>query len=340
MIFFWELHVLYILKWIVILKWQELEDLCSMEDKHETLRKWWLFVLGILISLQIVIILAGNGVVLFTLNKYKFHLSLATKYFISSMAVADILLGVVHLPLVMVSHIGGNKVAEIQSVCIIRQASAIGIYSAILCNHFAVAVDRYIAILHPLRYHALMKIRNIVFVLIIIWTSSCFLTTLPVITDLTKGSHSRTDKILFCGSLREIWPLVDKHGILLFLVIIISIPVTLHIRIYLVARKQRRLLVTVCRSSMSPRRKASQKTAKVMALLQFLFIVFWVPFLATIPLHFTGISTDLKDIVVRTSVFVATCNSAFNPFVYFLLKKEFKFLLKNHLKNCCGRNSS
>lgn len=185
MIFFWELHVLYILKWIVILKWQELEDLCSMEDKHETLRKWWLFVLGILISLQIGIILAGNGVVLFTLNKYKFHLSLATKYFISSMAVADILLGVVHLPLVMASHIGGNKVAEIQSVCIIRQASAIGIYSAILCNHFAVAVDRYIAILHPLRYHALMKIRNIVFVLIIIWTSSCFLTTLPVITDLT-----------------------------------------------------------------------------------------------------------------------------------------------------------
>lgn len=198
MIFFWELHVLYILKWIVILKWQELEDLCSMEDKHETLRKWWLFVLGILISLQIVIILAGNGVVLFTLNKYKFHLSLATKYFISSMAVADILLGVVHLPLVMASHIGGNKVAEIQSVCIIRQASAIGIYSAILCNHFAVAVDRYIAILHPLRYHALMKIRNIVFVLIIIWTSSCFLMTLPVITDLTKGSHSRMDKILFC----------------------------------------------------------------------------------------------------------------------------------------------
>lgn len=90
-----------------------------MEDRHETLRKWWLFVLGILISLQIVIILAGNGVVLFTLNKYKFHLSLATKFFISSMAVADILLGVVHLPLVVASHIGGNKIAEIQTVCII-----------------------------------------------------------------------------------------------------------------------------------------------------------------------------------------------------------------------------
>lgn len=166
-----------------------------MEDRHETLRKWWLFVLGILISLQIVIILAGNGVVLFTLNKYKFHLSLATKFFISSMAVADTLLGVVHLPLVVASHIGGNKIAEIQTVCIIRQASAIGIYCAILCNHFAVAVDRYIAILHPMRYHALMKKRNIVFVLIIIWISSCFLTTLPVITDFTKGNHSTLEPI-------------------------------------------------------------------------------------------------------------------------------------------------
>lgn len=52
-----------------------------------------------------------------------------------------------------------------------------------------------------------------------------------------------------------------------------------------------------------------------------------------------GISIDLKDIVVRISVFVVICNFVFNLFVYFLLKKEFKFLFKNYLKNFCSRNS-
>lgn len=153
------------------------------------------------------------------------------------MVVVDILLGVVYLLLVVVFYIGGNKIVEIQIVCIIRQVFVIGIYCVILCNYFVVVVDRYIVILYLMRYYVLMKKRNIVFVLIIIWISSCFFTILLVIIDFIKGNYSRIDKVIFCGSFREIWLLVDKYGIFLFLVIIISIFVILYIRIYLVVYK-------------------------------------------------------------------------------------------------------
>lgn len=307
-----------------------------MEEEYKTLQEQWMLILGFVKGLLILVILAGNGVVMFSFNRYKFDLPMATKYFILSMSAADILLGVIYLPLEIALTTGGSRVLKLQGVCIVRQASGMGIYLAILLNHFALAVDRYIAILHPLRYYAILKRRNVVIVLLVIWLCSCFVTTVPMMADPWRDLP-RTNATRSCGPYREIWPIVDKYGLLVFLILVVTIPVILYIRIFLVARKQQRVLAAVRQSSAVT--SGNQRTAKLMTLLQFLFLAFWIPFIATIPLYFMDLNMNIKSIVIRTSLFIANCNSAVNPFIYSLLRKEFKLVFKNFLKNCAWKKT-
>ena len=307
-----------------------------MEEEYKTLQEQWMLILGFVKGLLILVILAGNGVVMFSFNRYKFDLPMATKYFILSMSAADILLGVIYLPLEIALTTGGSRVLKLQGVCIVRQASGMGIYLAILLNHFALAVDRYIAILHPLRYCAILKRRNVVIVLLVIWLCSCFVTMVPMMADPWRDLP-RTNATRSCGPYREIWPIVDKYGLLVFLILVVTIPVILYFRIFLVARKQQRVLAAVRQSSAVT--SGNQRTAKLMTLLQFLFLAFWIPFIATIPLYFMDLNVNIKSIVIRTSLFIANCNSAVNPFIYSLLRKEFKLVFKNFLKNCAWKKT-
>ncbi|XKL63363.1 hypothetical protein PGB90_005727 [Kerria lacca] len=95
-----------------------------------------------------VVTVAGNTLVLIAFKRER-KLRRRTNYYIVSLAVADLLVGLIGIPCAILSSVGLPKHLEtcLLSVSLLVVLCTISIFSLV-----AVSVDRYWAILHPMSY--------------------------------------------------------------------------------------------------------------------------------------------------------------------------------------------
>ena len=206
---------------------------------------WQFVILTGVLSLVEISILAGNVMVILAVATCRKLRRSVSNLFILSLAVTDLMLAVLILPLSLLNQVLGYWILG-EVVCGLWLLMDITICTASILHLCAISVDRYIAICHPLRYHQLMTKTRSRFICLGLWLLA-FLCSMPVIIwrnssllpksfKITNSNTARTSTVPTC--LISLYPAsyIACTTIASFLIPAV-ITAGLHIRIYVTARK-------------------------------------------------------------------------------------------------------
>lgn len=140
----------------------------------ETSEYVWIFV----DSFLFVVIVSGNVLTILAIAWSRKLRNVISNYFILNLAISDLLVGVTlpyHLAFYVDHTLHRNKTVCISRFVIISLACG-----GSICNLIAIAIDRYVAIVHPLSYNAYATKKRVMLIIAISWTCVAGVSSIPI----------------------------------------------------------------------------------------------------------------------------------------------------------------
>ncbi|XP_044139484.1 adenosine receptor A1-like [Bufo gargarizans] len=252
-----------------------------------------------------------------------------TFFFIVSLAVADIAVGALVIPLAIIISIGLET--EIYSCLMVACIMLILTQSSILAL-LAIAVDRYLRVKIPTSYRSVVTARRAVIAITGCWVLSFIVGLVPMFgwnnINYLRRQHNSTygEIIITC----EFETVISMEYMVYFNFFVwVLPPLFLMLIIYLEVFNliQRQLNKKVSSSSKDPQKYYGKelKIAKSLALILLLFALSWLPLhtLNCITLFCQTCNTPM--IITYIAIFLTHGNSAMNPIVYAFRIEKFRF---------------
>ncbi|XP_042865439.1 adenosine receptor A2b-like [Penaeus japonicus] len=123
-----------------------------------------------------VVAIIGNALTL-TVFAVDRKLRRLTNYYIVALAVADLLVGVLGIPFAILTSIGLPKLLW---PCLLMLSTLLVLCTTSIFCLVAVSVDRYWAILYPLRYSRVMTAKIARYIILMCWLAGTFIGLLPL----------------------------------------------------------------------------------------------------------------------------------------------------------------
>lgn len=269
-----------------------------------------IFIYIFLGSLSFVTI-CGNLLVIFSILYFK-QLHVPTNYLIISLAVADLLVGIVVFPLTMkFSTVACSYRYDL--FCNVRATFAVSLCTCSIMNLCCISIDRYHAVCQPLTYAASINNSVSVIMIVMTWGISAVIGVSLIIVTI----HQKT-----CGirCLNDI-VLANVVGIIFAFYLPVFIMLCIYSKVFLVAQKQARSIQNTKSGAAAGRME--RKATKTLAIVVGVFLMCWLPyFLCTTVLSFRKVSVPL--IVLELLSWVAMSNSTMNPFIYAFFYSRFR----------------
>ncbi|XP_029386707.1 5-hydroxytryptamine receptor 2A [Echeneis naucrates] len=310
---------------------------------------------ALLILVVIAVTVMGNILVILAVSLEK-KLQNATNYFLMSLAVADMLLGILVMPVSMVTILYDYGWPLPSNLCPIWIYLDVLFSTASIMHLCAISLDRYIAIRNPIHHSRFNSHTKARVKIMAVWTISVGISMpIPV---LGLRDHSKVFKDGSCF-------LTDNSFVLVGSFVAFFVPLTIMVVTYFLTISALQNEATLCLDQLVPRPKWSttftlsflpqtslsseklfrrsisreaggrgrsisneQKASKVLGVVFFLFVVMWCPFFITNVLVVVCdpalCNAGLMGGLLNVFVWVGYLSSAVNPLVYTLFNKTYR----------------
>ncbi|XP_060628456.2 adenosine receptor A1 isoform X1 [Anolis sagrei] len=252
----------------------------------------------------------------------------ATFYFIVSLAVADVAVGALVIPLAIIINIGPR--IHFYSCLMVACPVLILTESSILAL-LAIAVDRYLRVKIPTRYKSVVTPRRAGAAIACCWLVSFLVGLTPMFgwNNLNKmrkaHNYSQSEFTVSC----QFENVISMEYMVYFNFFVWVLPPLLlmfaiYVEVFKIIRKQ--LNKKVASSSADPDKYYGKELhiAKSLALVLFLFAVSWLPLHLRNCVSFFCPSCKTPSILTYIAIFLTHGNSAMNPIVYAFRIKKFR----------------
>ncbi|EDO34436.1 predicted protein [Nematostella vectensis] len=268
------------------------------------------------------VIFVGNGTVMYLIITRR-RLHITNNYFIFSLAVSDIATGLFIIPATFTC----KTVAQSGFQC--DWAATYAVFNTFLfasvANVCSMTLDRYISIVIPLRYFMYMTNKAVVWILIVTWGVPFLIAFIPLIWSYNPVLAPLARKIF------------DPIQILVFVILPICLMLLVYARIFVIARRiskqtsqtQNQLRYNDNNSNINGNvnrkerreRRNREGSVGVIGAVIILFAICWV-----VPIYdsMCTVYNVCKNIPLHIPQTFLHINSAINPIVYALLKKDIK----------------
>jgi len=255
-----------------------------------------------------VVTICGNLLVIISVSYFK-QLHVPTNYLILSLAVADLLVGIIVFPFSMAFTVTSCWHHE-GLFCKIRGSFDVTLSTASILHLCCISIDRYYAVCQPLTYTSKVNDRVIGIMIVISWAVAALIGIGIVIAGFNQGK---------CEGNCLIDALISTTLACIFSFYIpVIIMLSIYLNIFLVAQRQAiRIQNTTGLSTKSGATvsKMERKATKTLAIVLGVFILCWTPyFLCMIFQPLTYTVTPIA--VIETLNWLTLSNSMLNPFIY------------------------
>ncbi|XP_063620441.1 adenosine receptor A2b [Cydia splendana] len=292
--------------------------------------------LEILVALVAII---GNAMVIHVFRRDR-RLRRRTNYYIVSLAVADLLVGLLGIPFAILASVGlpRNLHACLFTVSLLVMLCTISIFCLV-----AVSVDRYWAILHPMCYSRNVRTKTAIIIISVCWVAGAGVGFLPLL-----GWHAAVDPDVGCYFVE-----VMDYNFLLFLYFAtIMTPSVLlaafYAHIYRVVVKQMSEVMTVQGTNgrvtggtmlrvLGAAQKREVKATQNLAVIVFFFMVCWIPLYTINAINAFKPDLHIPNLLTDFCIILSHLNSAINPLLYAYHLKDFRAALKGLICTVLGR---
>ncbi|XP_018558956.1 trace amine-associated receptor 1-like [Lates calcarifer] len=267
-----------------------------------------------------VVTVCGNLLVIISIIYFK-QLHTPTNYLILSLAVADLLVGVLVLPLTT-EFSETTCLYHYDLFCKIRGTFDVSLCTSSILNLCCISIDRYCAVCQPLTYRT--KINNHVVLLMVLgsWGISALIGISFIIAGLQQ-------EICFKTCLDDVI-IANIVGLIFAFYLPLIIMLCIYLKIFLVALRQARSIHnTNCQSTKSGATvsKMERKATKTLAIVMGVFLMCWLPFfLCTTIRSFSNVSVPVG--LLELLNWLALSNSMLNPFIYAFFYSWFRVAFK------------
>ncbi|XP_067429134.1 trace amine-associated receptor 1-like [Thunnus thynnus] len=260
-------------------------------------------LLYIFLGLLCVVTICGNLLVIISVIYFR-QLHIPTNYLILSLAVADLLVGVLVFPFSMMFTVTSCWYYE-GLLCKVRGSFDVTLSTASILNLCCISIDRYYAVCQPLSYKSKINDRVIGIMIFVSWSVSALIGIGIIIAGFNQGK---------CEESCIIDALISTTLACIFSFYVpVIIMLCIYLKIFLVAQRQARSIQST--KSGATVSKMERKATNTLAIVMGVFILCWTPYFLCI--IFQPVTYDLTPIaVIETLNWLALSKSMLNPFIY------------------------
>ncbi|XP_030284912.1 trace amine-associated receptor 13c-like [Sparus aurata] len=282
----------------------------------------------VLLSSISLITVALNLLVIISISHYR-QLHTPTNLLLLSLAVSDLLVGLVLMPVEIIYIETCWFLGDI--LCTLYYVVDYIITSASVANMVLISIDRYIAICEPLHYPNKVTKRRAQTCVCLSWVCSVLFRILLLHDHLEKPGRSNSCFGECVVVINYIAGIID----LIFTFIMpISIIIILYMRVFVVAVSQARAMrshiasVTIQRSGTVTVKKTEMKAARTLGIVLVVFLLCFCPYYSP---SLVGEDTSVDASSIPFEIWLAHFNSCLNPVIYALFYPWFRKAIRHIL---------